>query len=403
MSKIETREHLLNTLAEASELEHNLLCLYLYAVFSMKDSKVDGITDSELKNVQSWKKTIREIAIQEMGHLGLVSNIMTSVGGMAHFQRPNFPVSTGYYPKDFILHLAPFNMDTLEHFIFLERPIEKKISDNPEFTETEENFKRETPKDRLMTFTGNYKTVGDLYKTINEGILYLCNGMGEEILFCGPKNLQLSPDDIKLDGLNVILDKTSAINAINFIVEQGEGGIAEGCHFDKFSKIKKEYLEMLKANPNFSPGRTTVKNPVMRNTSETEKSNWVNDPTASMYLDIANALYNLMLKFLVQVYSMEHRSKEMKKNLVDSAFIIMKVMGEVSTLLTKFPATTDSAISGNAGMSFTIDRYMNPYEISSEKTLLHERVNEIIEQLKKIDELKKFVPQLKNIQKLIGN
>lgn len=34
--EIESREPLLSTLAEAAELEHNLLCLYLYAVFSLK-------------------------------------------------------------------------------------------------------------------------------------------------------------------------------------------------------------------------------------------------------------------------------------------------------------------------------------------------------------------------------
>jgi len=32
-----SREQLLHLLAEASEFEHNLLCCYLYAAFSLKD------------------------------------------------------------------------------------------------------------------------------------------------------------------------------------------------------------------------------------------------------------------------------------------------------------------------------------------------------------------------------
>ena len=44
--KIETRDHLLSTLAEASELEHNLLCLYLYAVASLKQSTAEGVTEA---------------------------------------------------------------------------------------------------------------------------------------------------------------------------------------------------------------------------------------------------------------------------------------------------------------------------------------------------------------------
>ena len=37
-SHVRSREHLLHMLAEASELEHNLLCSYLYAAFSLKST-----------------------------------------------------------------------------------------------------------------------------------------------------------------------------------------------------------------------------------------------------------------------------------------------------------------------------------------------------------------------------
>ena len=58
---IESREHLLSTLAEAAELEHNLLCLYLYAVFSLKQSVEEGLTGEELEAVERWRTTILHI------------------------------------------------------------------------------------------------------------------------------------------------------------------------------------------------------------------------------------------------------------------------------------------------------------------------------------------------------
>ncbi len=45
---IDTREELINNLTEAAELEHGLLCQYLFAAFSMKKHPADGITWTQL-------------------------------------------------------------------------------------------------------------------------------------------------------------------------------------------------------------------------------------------------------------------------------------------------------------------------------------------------------------------
>lgn len=109
--KIERRVHLLSTLAEAAELEHNLICMYLYSLFSLKTSTDEGLTSEEMEAVKVWRKTILEICVEEMTHLALVANLTTAVGGGAHFFRPDFPVRPGYFPSDFVLELAPFNHD----------------------------------------------------------------------------------------------------------------------------------------------------------------------------------------------------------------------------------------------------------------------------------------------------
>ena len=41
--EIRSREQLFYTLTEAAEIEHNLMCCYLYAAFSLKDAATDGL------------------------------------------------------------------------------------------------------------------------------------------------------------------------------------------------------------------------------------------------------------------------------------------------------------------------------------------------------------------------
>ena len=42
------REVLVFALYEAAELEHNLMCTYLYAAFSLKSDAADGLNEAEL-------------------------------------------------------------------------------------------------------------------------------------------------------------------------------------------------------------------------------------------------------------------------------------------------------------------------------------------------------------------
>src|SRR3712207_6156338 len=119
---IENREDLIFLLSEAAELEHGLLCSYLFAAFSLKDGPDEGLAEDELRAVRGWKGTILGVAVQEMLHLTLVCNLLTAIGAAPHLRRPNFPQRAAYYPPAFHLALTPFGEETLRHFIFLERP-----------------------------------------------------------------------------------------------------------------------------------------------------------------------------------------------------------------------------------------------------------------------------------------
>src|SRR6202007_1001273 len=116
------REILINALYEASELEHNLMCTYLYAAFSLRDGEGEGLSAAEAAAVRRWRAVLLGVAIEEMGHLAAVWNITAALGGSPRFGRMNFPLDPGYLPASITVKLAPFNANTLQHFVFLERP-----------------------------------------------------------------------------------------------------------------------------------------------------------------------------------------------------------------------------------------------------------------------------------------
>ena len=88
---IEHREALIYMLCEAAELEHGIMCQYLFAAFSLKQSTDEGLTEAELAAVTRWRKQISHVATQEMLHLALVHNLLSAIGAAPHLARPNFP------------------------------------------------------------------------------------------------------------------------------------------------------------------------------------------------------------------------------------------------------------------------------------------------------------------------
>src|SRR6478672_5883392 len=115
-----SREQALHSLYEAAELEHNLMCTYLYAAFSLRDGEAEGLTAAEAAAVARWRREIMGISVQEMGHLTAVWNITSALGGSPRFGRGNFPLDPGALPASVVVKLAPFSRAVLQHFVYLE-------------------------------------------------------------------------------------------------------------------------------------------------------------------------------------------------------------------------------------------------------------------------------------------
>ena len=79
--RIENRAQLIYLLTEAAELEHGIMCCYLFSAFSINRDVEEGISEEHLRFVRRWRRTIVQVSIEEMLHMCLACNLLTAVGG----------------------------------------------------------------------------------------------------------------------------------------------------------------------------------------------------------------------------------------------------------------------------------------------------------------------------------
>ena len=372
------REQLLHLLAEAAELEHNLLCSYLYAAFSLKRSTDEGVTTEELAAIGEWRKLILAVAREEMGHLLLVSNLFVALGARPHWNRPNFPVAPGYHPADIVVALTPFDQETLDHFIYLERPEGVALPDAPSFAPAAD-YARSPRANALMPGAHDYSTIGEFYGSLRECLKEVVAGIGERELFTGDPAMQIGPDVVSMPGVAIVTDLESALRVLDTIIVQGEGApaVAEDSHYERFRTIRDDYERLLEARPDFVPARAAAANPVMRAPHDEGERVHVTHPAAAAVLDLANALYNHMLRLLTQAFGRSNPKIEAQRRLLDAAITVMGMFSAVSEYLTTL-AADDSDGDARAGVSFTTLRATEPLvEDSGEWALLGQRFEEL--------------------------
>jgi hypothetical protein len=380
-----SREQLLHLLAEASEFEHNLLCCYLYAAFSIKNSDAPEFDAIEREALDRWRQTITGVAIEEMTHLALVANLSVALGARPHFDRPNFPVAKGYHPAGLVVELAPFDAATLDHFVFLERPQDAALPDGKGFTATDAPARGTRPGIGLMPSALDYATTAEFYRRIRDALVDLARQVGEDRLFVGDPQHQVGADLLRLDGLHEVTDLASALAALETIVVQGEGAPQqhERSHFNQFTGIRDEYQRLSTRRRGFEPAHPVARNPVMREPIAPGRVH-IDDPSAAAVLDVANALYNAMLRMLTQAWGRGDNGRRIRKPMLDAAIGLMHVCAAVARHLATLPAG-DAHPGVNAGMSFTMLRATSPWiESPSEATLLLERLGELRDGLESV-------------------
>jgi CDGSH-type Zn-finger protein/uncharacterized Fe-S cluster protein YjdI len=375
---VHDREQLIALLTEAAEIEHGLMCCYLFAAFSLKTGDDCGLNPDQLAATRRWRGIILDVAIEEMLHLGLVANLMSAVGATPHFARPNFPVAPGYHPSGVTVELSRFCKESVDHFVYLERPEGIDLPDGAGFA-TAQPYVRATRRDVLVPSAQDFLTVGYLYRAVENGFAQLSGKLGAAALFLGAPRAQMTPEISGFAELIRVTDLASARAAIEAIVEQGEGspGHSENSHYVKFCAIQAEFAAMRAADPGFDPAWLTARNPVMRKPPTPDGKVHITAPEAAKLLDIGNATYGLMLRCLMGAFGQPAASDEDRRVFYSTAIDLMHAVAPLAERLAQLPATSEGPVP-TAGLTFTLPRSITPIaDPAVARHIIAERASEI--------------------------
>lgn len=383
IAPVTTREELVFLLSRASELEHGLACLYLFAAYSLKgDASEGGLTAEQAKMVRTWKRRLAHVAVEEMLHLAQVSNLLTAIGASPRFERSNFPMPSSAFPFGLRLTLEPFSRETIERFVCYEMPEAGALSPEQEAVYepvrarviAAQGAEAQSPAEggaplRLDAidsgtsaeeFQVDFKTVGEFYHKIRTGF----DAIPEGDLFIGPPEAQANARFVDLQGRLVAVNgRDSACAAIDMVIEQGEAPSSAhpDAHFVVFDTIRKEYEEAIAAAEAngvvFQPVRPVASNPMTRFYDDPSHGAIIHDPLTHDAADLFNVAYETMLLMLLRFFAHTDESEAELEHLSRATLRMMTtVLRPLGETLTKLPMGNDTVPGKTAGPGFGYNR-----------------------------------------------
>jgi len=287
-------------LTEAATLEHQFMCQYLYAAFSLKKQVDATCSAAQLEVVRRWASQIYMIARQEMEHLSIANSLLTAIGSPPWFGHDNFPTQSRWYqaaalqhkklaasgpdPCDFPFVLQAFGLGVARRFCCMESPTLQYVPPQDRANVIDWCYQSPSggcpcvpelpaPPPLARSFLVGLKvppdtvepgTVQELYAAIASGLQYLHSTLGPKALFSGHQSGQSqipSEYDIYLFS---ICDLETALAGIRLITTQGEGIDAPpgyDSHFQNYYDIAVEFQVMLESDPAFQPALPLPLNP----------------------------------------------------------------------------------------------------------------------------------------------
>lgn len=379
--KITNRAQLVTALNAGAELEHMLLCSYLYAGFSMRRSLADfppGGDESAnrvtLDLARPWLSQIYLVARQEMDHLGLVCNLLAAVGAEPHFQRPRFPQPADRCLLNVPLCLERFSASCLQRFVWYERPDYIK----PDFPASAEGLEEWNPGELEPSPVQRYgiSTISELYEEISLAF----ETLPPEQVFLGDPDRQLGNVFSFRVALTTVSNRQEAQAAIQQILREGEGigqnPLTATCHFQRFTRILGEYERALEEIPAFDPALPVVPTPRRTQHPERFPTTVIHRPETTAMMAYFDACYHTMLVMLRSFFSTYSAATTPQPRpqvaLFYAAFfplmtMVVRPLGEV---LARMPAG-DEYPGRNAGTAFGIPE---PITLETDLDWYHERL-----------------------------
>lgn len=254
-----TLDHLRLHLQAAVELELLVIPPYLSALYSLHPG-----TNQEAALI------VRSVVVEEMLHLTLAANVLNAIGGHPTVNNPDwvprYPAKIPYHEGTLAVSLRPFGDEALDAFLAIE---------NPSYTPPKAvRVPDDAATPRVLTLDSgdgddcSYATVGAFYRAIECGLKSLVARLGESPVFTGDRRRQVGPEHyygaggqaIEVTGLE------SALEAIDHIVEQGEGELTlppsgekfdpdrDLAHFYRFNELRQRRRYLAEDEPDQPTG-----------------------------------------------------------------------------------------------------------------------------------------------------
>ncbi len=181
------------------------------------------------------------------------------------------------------------------------------------------------------------------------------------------------------DGLVAVTDLDSAHQAIDVIVEQGEGATGDWreAHFGKFLEIYDEFVALRAADPAFEPARPVLPGHV-RPHRYGDAVPLIEDPRTKRAADLFNVVNEIVLLALTRSFAHTDETPEQLAILehvgVGLMFAAIKPLGQLLTTLPFGPSAPDRT-AGPTFELFYIGGYLLPHRRAA-WTLTAERLRQ---------------------------
>jgi hypothetical protein len=349
------RKELSYLLCQAAEIEHMAMAQYLYTAFSLRADVGPGVTAEQLKVIERWRRTLLEIAAEEMLHWTMVNNLLTAIGSAPFVSRPNFPHRGAKgYPPSVQFDLLPFGEVALRHFVYFERAAHADVQDAPGFVH-DGDAPPAMSANELQPRPQGFLTQGELYSALGDGLRSLAQELGEDGLFIGPPWAQAAPDVFGWPYLQPVRDLDSALAVLQVIVEQGEGATQNvvGSHFGRFQQVLDEFLELQTVDPTFTPAHPVTAAVVRTVEDEPPSGPMITDAVTAAVSDLFNVINDLILQMVCRFFAFGHESQAQLRTLANVAVGLMfGAIKPLGLLLATLPV--GEGVPGTAGANFQL-------------------------------------------------
>jgi hypothetical protein len=334
---------LIDALRDAAELEHQLMVQYLYAGFSLvrapygKPDDKPHCTPAQYEAVRRWSSTLFMVARQEMEHLSLANGMLTALRGEPHLARQNITehgLLSPYFtsaaiaegdldardriPVPFAYAFTRFDEATMGRFVCGESPPLDQLPPgrdphwcffDPVLADkaAEADFAAATEPDIPLGRT--HRDLGDIAlgdvstrKEVGAGsVQELYQRIRETFRTLPDLKFDSDPAEVEVPVeyhvfVFPVTDRTSAIEAVDLILEQGEGLEDPwnlDSHFGRFFEMNEELVGMKEVDEDFDPAYPLLDYP--------DRSK-IGDDLTRLVFDATNEAYVTLLFILASLY-----------------------------------------------------------------------------------------------------